>query len=265
MNYFPQLESGAVAQFPVRRRARHRTVLNEAGDGSQIRFSDVNFEERGWELRFEGISDAEWQAIEDLFVNVEGRLGTFLFLEPGANLLAWSEKQEEDVWQSDAGIEVLAGQTDPLGGAEARTISAGGSSGALWQAMAAPAGLRYAGSIWARTSASGAALQVSDGVSAAVTTAIDSSNEWKRYSIASALGSSEEAVHFRIVAPAGGSVTVFGAQLEAQAMPSDYKKTLEQPGVYPNARFDQDVLADEAEGPDRHAGVVRVTWTPLLS
>ena len=52
------------------------------------------------------LSDQEWQDIEDLFTEVEGRLQSFLFLEPGANLLSWSEQLSNPAWNKDAGLAV---------------------------------------------------------------------------------------------------------------------------------------------------------------
>ena len=117
------------------------------------------------------------------------------------------------------------------------------------------------GSVWARTGASGASLQVSDSASQAVEVTFDNSNQWKRYSVGYNLTSALESVAFKILTPAGSVVDVFGPQLEAQPAPSKYKKTLQQAGVYPNARFEDDVLADRATGVNRHSGVIRILWT----
>ena len=90
MLVFPQLSSGAVAQLPLRRETGRRTLVNRALDVNEIRVLDVDFFDRQWELPLELLTDAEWQAIQDLFTAAEGRLKTFLFLEPGENLLKWS-------------------------------------------------------------------------------------------------------------------------------------------------------------------------------
>jgi hypothetical protein len=260
MTVFPQLSSGAAAQFPFRRRIGFRTLVNRAADGTEIRASDVDFEERVWLLSANELSDQEWQDIEGLFAQVEGRLQSFLFLEPGANLLSWSEQLDGSGW-SHAGLTVVDGQSDPLGGMGAARITSGGA-GSLTQSLSIPASFRYAGSVWARTAQSGALLQVDDGISQFVQAAIDSSNQWRRYSVGYNLASAIESVVFRIVVPASATVDVFGPQLEAQASPSAYKKTLDQGGVYPNARFDQDALGDRLVGVGRHSGEIRISWTP---
>ena len=77
------------------------------------------------------------------------------------------------------------------------------------------------------------------------------------YNLTSAL----ESVDFKVIVPANSVVDVYGPQLEAQPAPSKYKKTLQQAGIYANARFEADVLADRAIGVNRHSGVIRILWT----
>jgi hypothetical protein len=59
MTVFPQLSSGAVAQFPFQRELRQRTLSNRSADGTDIRVADVDFHDRVWEIAFNGLSDAE--------------------------------------------------------------------------------------------------------------------------------------------------------------------------------------------------------------
>jgi hypothetical protein len=262
MTVFPQLSSGAVAQFPFQRELRQRTLSNRSADGTDIRVADVDFHERVWEIAFNGLSDAEWQHLADMFRAVEGRLREFLFLEPAANLLSWSEQFSNAVWVKGAGLVVTGGQSDPAGGSAATRLTGGGSAGFLRQTLAIPAAFHYNASVWARTTATAAKLRVSDTGGLLVETSFDGSNVWKRYSVGSHLSSLSELTDYSIVVPAAASVDVYGPQLEAQPSASLYKRTLKQAGVYPRARFDMDVLADRATGVDQHSGVIRISWTP---
>ncbi len=261
MLVFPQLSSGALSQFPFRKKTRFRTLLNAATDGSEIRAGDVDFHSSQWELSLQHLSDAEWQAIEDLHVQAEGRLLTFLFLEPGNNLLSWSETLANAMWMKDAGITVTDGQVDPVGGTRGGRVSNSGGQGALSQSLNVPASYRYAGSVWARTASAGVSLEVSDGAAQTVSATLDSTNQWKRYSVGYNLSSGLETVSFRIVVPGGATVDLYGPQLEGQPAPSQYKKTTQQAGVYADARFAEDVLGDRATGVNRHSGVIRILWT----
>jgi hypothetical protein len=258
MLVFPQLSSGAVAQVPLRRATGYRTLVNRMPGGQEIRLADLDYFERQWELPFEVLSDVEWQAIEDLFAATEGRLRSFLFLEPGENLLAWSEEFTESVWVA-SGVTVSEGIDDPEGGTAASRLSGAGS---LAQTLSIPSIYRYAGSIWARTSVAGATLRLTDGGGQVKTAEFDAGGAWRRYDVSTAWTVETEAVVFSVTAPGGGVVDIFGAQLEAQPLASYYKKTLGRGGVHPGARFASDTLVDRATGPGDHSTTIRIAWTP---
>ena len=264
MNTFPQMTSGAVAQFPFRRESSYRTLLNSGNSGEEIVSSDSDFHARAWELPFEKLTDAEWQGIEDLFQAAEGRLGTFLFLEPGQNLLSWSERLNDPVWQKSAGVVVTEGQPDPIGGTGAVILTAAGGS-TISQVLPIPASYRYAASVWAKTSGLGGALRVTDTGTGSSQVEFRSDNSWRRYSVGYAVNSASANVAFELVTPGGASLEIFGPQLEAQIAPSTYKRTEQQAGVFPGARFDSDVLVDTATGVERHSGVIRIVWAPSLT
>lgn len=263
MNVFPQLATGAVGQFPFRASIEYRTILAVQADGSETRLADPDAEQRSWDLSLDGLSAAEWNDVEALFTTVNGRYGTFLFLEPGANLLSWSDQLQNGVWQAHGGAAVVGGTSDPLGGSLGFTVS-GGAGAALRQALAVPTSFRYCGSVWARTSGGGAALRVSDGAGVGFETSIIPGGGWKRYSVQFPGGGTGPAIEFELQAGAA-QLEVYGPQLEAQSAPSTYKGTQAQGGVYPNARFDNDVLTDRATGLGLHSGALRIVWTPSLT
>lgn len=255
MTAFPQLSSGAVAQFPFARSVRFRTLLNRFAGGAEIRFSDLEVEERRWEIVCEELTDAEWEAIRTLFEQSEGRLGTFVFVEPGQNLLAWSGELGQAVW-TKSGVSVTDGEADPEGGAAGSRIS---GSGSVQQTLEAPGAMRLTGSVWARTSGSGAGLTVSDGAGVAATQNFEADGQWRRYEVSYPGGSAAEQTVFELFSN-GSDVDVYGPQLEAQPAASVYKPTAATGGVFAGARFDQDVLEDRLVGVGRHSGVVRIQW-----
>jgi len=263
MNTFPQLTSGAIAQFPFRNGPAYRTLVNSGPGADEIVSSDTDFHTRVWELPFDQLTDAEWQGLEELFQLSEGRLGTFLFLEPGQNLLSWSEQLSNPIWQKAAGISVADGQPDPGGGTGAVHLSSSGA-GAVSQELPIPASYRYAASVWAKTAASGVALRITDTGSGSVEVGFNASNSWKRYSVGYGLSSASQSMAFEIQMSSGASVEIYGPQLEAQLAPSTYKRTEQQAGVFAGARFDNDILSDTAIEVNRHSGVIRIIWTPSL-
>jgi hypothetical protein len=257
MLIFPQLSSGAVSQMPLKRRIAHRTLLNESADGTEIRVADAGFREKKWLLSLEFLSDSEWQAIQDLFAETEGRLQTFVFLEPGANLLQWSEDFTQAPWEA-AGVAITNGMPDPTGGAAASELT---GTGTLSQVLSIPAAYRYAASLWARTTVPGASFELSDRAVQTAGTLFQADGQWRRYSLSTDWTGPAQTIIFT-VATSGATVEIYGAQLEAQPKPSAYKKTLQQNGVYPAARFGSDSLGDRSTSPGQHSGTLPIQWTP---
>jgi hypothetical protein len=254
---FPQLASGAMAQMPIERTVRFRARRNSLRDGSVVQLADPDFEERSWDLTFRELTNEEWQALADLFEVSRGRLGTFLFLEPGANLLSWSEKLEQAPWVVSGSAS--DGQPDPLGGSRGSRLAPGASA---VQSLAAPASYQYAASVWLRTSGAGARLKLSDDASQQVEQDVVANGQWKRYALRYSGSSTTDVMKLELIAGAGAALDVYGPQLEAQSGASAYKASTAQGAAFANTRFNQDALVDEASGPNRHDTRIRLIWTP---
>ena len=56
---YPQLGSGALSQFPIRKTRRTRTVMNRAADGSTIKLADPAGVTTEWGLPYADLSDQE--------------------------------------------------------------------------------------------------------------------------------------------------------------------------------------------------------------
>src|SRR6476646_7257845 len=100
MRCFPQLLTGASSQYPIRKRSNLRTIRNQCLDGREIKLADTAASSIDWQITFQELIDDEMASLRDFFVSTEGSLGTFTFLDPTDNLLAWSEKFDEPVWQA---------------------------------------------------------------------------------------------------------------------------------------------------------------------
>lgn len=250
MIYFPQLSSGATGQFPLSRRRAARTVVNESCDNYEVKLADPGAARTEWHLSFDEMTDQELAALEALFQAVEGRLTPFTFLDPTANLLAWSEQQDQPAWQADPLLTLTGGGADPMGGAAAFHINnPTAATLSLRQTINAPASLTYCLSIYARSDHS-TFLSVlrgpqSDGRAIGL--------QWARLMSSGQLASGTESISFGIALDPGSEVDVFGFQVEAQVAPSSYKRTAENGGVYPSARFLDDVLTVTTAGPNRHS------------
>jgi hypothetical protein len=203
-----------------------------------------------WHLSFAELSDQELAALEALFQAVEGSLTPFTFLDPVDNLLAWSEQQNQAVWQADPLLTLTAGVADPMGGTAAYQASnPTAATLMLQQSIAAPASLDYCLSLYARSDQN-ARLWL---VRGSATDAQPVGAQWTRLISAGQLQDAADSISFGIALDPGTTVEVFGIQAEAQTAASLYKQTAETGGVYPNARFRDDVLMITTAGPSRHS------------
>ena len=255
---FPQLLTGAVGQFPGGKVIRRRTVVNETEDGRTVKLGDAAAGEVEWVLELKGLADSEWEAIENLFEVVEGRLGTFTFLDPFGNLLSWSEDLSAAVWQKSQGVSIAKGYEDPLGGLGACAVmNAGVGEGKVSQVLAAPGWYGYCLSVYARSAEPGAVRLFVSTPSAAAEKEAAIGPTWRRVELSTNLYAADETVEFGAWIAPGRTVELFGFQVEPQVGASKYKKSTSRSGVY-RAWFAQDELVRTAHGLNDNSCTVRI-------
>lgn len=258
MLVFPQLSSGCQVVYPVRKKPAVRTVVNSLSDGRRVVYSDADGAPVEWELRAEGLTLEERQAIEALHNAAGGRLRTFTFLDPTANLLARSEEFDQSAWVKDPLLTLTTGMADPFGGiAAVRVANVGAASQAVRQTLAAPGMFRYSFSIWARA-VIGTSMTMQALAGAVVASVVGVTPEWRRYELRAAPGAASNEVSFGIELASGASVDLFGAQVDSQPAASEYKRTGSRGGVYEFARFASDELTVRAEGTDVYSAAIRI-------
>lgn len=249
MAVYPQLGSGALGQFPVRKRRRLRTVVNRAADGRTVRLADPAAEITEWRLEYTELNEEEAAALREFFAECEGTLRGFTFVDPTGNLLAWSEKLDEAVWTRGPLLTLTEAIADPFGGTRAARLSnTGGAPQSISQTLAAPAEYQYCFSAYVR-SAVPVTVTMLSGSGRAERTVM---NEWGRITFARA----GEAT-FGLELPAGAVVEVYGLQAEPQPAASGYKASTSG-GVYENARLRDDALAMTATGVEQHSCTVNI-------
>jgi hypothetical protein len=260
MLVYPQLATGALAQYPVAKRVQMRTVVNAAADGSSIKLADAPGASMVWQLQYASLSDAELAALESFFAAAEGSLNGFTFLDPGGNLAAWSEDLTNAVWQAGAYLTAAGNTADPLGGTGAWTLTNGGAGPQdLSQTLNAPGGYAYCFSVFVRAEEAAAVTMLLGGERADC--AIGSA--WTRIAVAQSGDATADSVTFGIELAAGNSVDVFGFQAEAQSEASAYQKSTSG-GVYQNARLRDDVLQFTTMAPNRHSATVNILYANHL-
>lgn len=257
MLYYPQLTSGAVSQLPVTHRTSIRTVSNEVESGNTIRMGDPSAGSIRWQLQYSNVTDAEWASIEQLFEAAEGRLTTFTFLDPTANLFMWSEDWTKPVWTADPLLQVVAGMQDPLSGNNAvQLTNTSQSTQRIVQSIAAASWFQYCFSVYLRSDAPSVVQMVMSASDQDSLTSISIGPTWARAVKSGSLSVSQNGIGFGVQLPAGARIQAFGAQVEAQWGAGQYKKTIDRGGVYAKTRFDSDALILSTNAPNQNAGSV---------
>jgi hypothetical protein len=254
MTAYPQLGSGALSQFPVRKNRRARTVVNRAADGRTIKLADPAGEVTEWLLTYAELSDAEATALLGFFAAVEGTLNGFTFLDPAGNLLGSSDHLDQAPWQKDPLLSLSGSVTDPRGGTLAwRLSNSGGAEQGASQTLAAPGEYLYCLSAYVRS-----ATATSVGLTIGSQTAQRAvSSEWTRIAWTSNGDAQATSVRFAMEIGAGGVVEVYGLQVEAQTAASGYKAST-RGGVYEDAHLGDDVLTITSTDVNRHSCTVKV-------
>jgi hypothetical protein len=251
---FPQLGTGALSQYPVRKTRRARTVTNQAADGTTIRLADTAGEITEWQLDYAEVSDEEAAALEQFFTAAEGSLQGFTFLDPAANLLAWSSYLDNDSWQKDPLLDLAQGVEDPAGGTTAWRLSNRGAAGqSIGQTLQVPGAYTYSLSVYARASAP-VTVRLSIGGRSADRVV---SGEWGRIVFVAAGEAGGESLRFGIEAPAATAVEVYGPQVEAQGGAGVYRAST-RGGVYEDAHFRDYVFRVTRTGFNRNACRVNI-------
>lgn len=259
MSVYPQLLTGALAQFPITRRLDARTCVNSLADGSTIKFADPNGASTVWQLEYAGLTDNEAAALEQFYEACEGSLNGFTFVDPAGNLLAWSEDLTNSAWQAGPLLAVSGGASDPLGGANAFHLTNSGAAGqGITQTLNAPGGYVYTLSAYAQAS-SPATLTLTIGNS---TRTFAAGPEWNRFAFTATVDASVNSAAFAIECTPG-AMTIFGPQVEAQPAASPYQTGLTG-GVYANARFLDDGLLRTSTAPNENNFTVKITYVNHL-
>jgi hypothetical protein len=249
--FFPQLLTGAVAQYPVRKVKQFRTVLNTYGDGSVVAYPDSGASRLAWQLKYSGISAAELTALQTLFAQCSGPLMPFTFIDPTDNMLASSSDLRAAAWTADPGVSCTSGSADPVGGQSAFALAnLSQAAGGIGQALQVPGNYQYCFSIYVRSDhAVSLALERSAGSVSQVQQHAISTN-WTRLVSAGRLVDSGSHLTISLLLNPGDQVQVFGPQLEAQCSPSGYRPTTARGGVYPKCHWTNAVLPMTAQGPN---------------
>jgi hypothetical protein len=257
---FPQLLSGAQAQYPIRKRCVQRTICNTLTDGHTVTLADPGAALWQWQLTYQNLADTELGVLQQFFATCEGPLNAFTFLDPLSNLMTWSEALNQSVWEASSLLQMTAGISDPTGGtASTRLANPTTTDLTLQQTVNAPGWFSYCLSVYVRgQSGNGASLFLQAGA-ASINTFHALQANWVRITLSGILNTTAGLLTAGIVIPAGQLVDVFGFQLEPQPVASIYKRSFSAGGVYSSAHFENDAFSFTTSGPNSHSCNLTIT------
>ena len=239
MNWFPQVASGAMAQFPVQRKRQWRAITNVLESGELISLADADGGQIEWRLSYQDLTDAEVANLTGLFAASGGEAIPFGFVDPFANLLGWSENLTQAGWQAGT-LTLTGGLGDPMGTLRAWAVqNSGGAEQRLSQTVGVPGVYTVCFSVYVRADFAGTVGLLRD--STRVNFPIGA--QWKRIQISGPGASGAAQSTFSLAVGAGTTVRVFGLQVEAQPWPSPYRSTVAAAGILGETRFADGDLA----------------------
>ena len=251
MPVFPQVGPNLVlTQRPYTTRLSYRTEVNdmESGRRYSLKLFGAGFDNyptgplSRFTVNYPCITDDEVTVLETFFHSVKGRYGSFIFLDPGGNLLIESEDLSAASW-TKSGATIGAWAADPFSGLRARPIS-GGSVSASVCPDGGVAGYVFCFSVWLKAAAPTTVTLTFD--STAKTFAIGTS--WVRRCISKvAVGDGP------IVASVAGAVSLFGAQVSPMLGEGGYMKSPGNCGYHKNCRLDTDEFTVTKLGPNQNS------------
>lgn len=248
--YYPQLASGAMAQYPIRKTRLARTIKNVLADGSVILFTDPNGGRLTWQLSYTELATADVQALSEHFNACAGPFRSFTFIDPTDNMLVSTSDLTGAAWNTSSLIRVDANIADPEGGAEALTATnTGQSNQEIAQTLPVPASYQYCFSAFVRSAQPSFIEVIRRGPSVEQSANLAIGPAWTRIISSGRLDDSGTGFTIALSLAAGEQVDLYGLQLEPQIAPSRYRPT-GTGGVYTNAHWAADQLIITADAPN---------------
>jgi len=255
---YPQLSSGAMAQYPLRKRRVIQSSVNTFADGSMI-VSNINANTQFvWELSYTDLTAADQTALQNHFIACQGPKNAFIFIDPTDNMLGNSSNLTLGAWIAQPLLSVTPGAPDPEGGTTAFTlVNNSGVDQQISQTILAPASYQYCFSLYA-TAAIPTTLRLGLGTRSQI---FSLGTSWTRLINSVQLSGNQMSFTASIIVPAAQTVVVWGPQLEPQLSPSRYRATASSGGVYQNAHLLGNSLTFQSEAPGLFSTTISIETT----
>lgn len=205
-----------------------------------------------WQLRYDGLTDAETLQLEQFYIARGGGMEGFTFVDPMANVLLDSELPSGAAWQgSGTGVTLAGFEWD---GQRVLQVSAGT---ALQQSVDVGGGYQYCASVWVKGEAGGRFRVDLAGNYGE----IETSPKWRRCWAGMEPAGTDGVVAVRFECLGPGGVEIAGLCAEAQPFPGEARASGGSRSVYRNARFGEGGFLAIPQAPDRNQVIVRIEAT----
>jgi hypothetical protein len=255
--FFPQLASGALAQYPIQKTRAVPTIRNVLPDGNLILASGLDFNPRSsrmaFQLTYTDLDITDMQALKAHFQACLGPFRAFTFVDPTDNMLVSSSDLSAASWQRGA-IQIISGAVDPDGGNQASILTnVSQASQQIVQTLAVPANYQYCLSAYIASAQPQTVTLSRTGTKTSNSTTLAIGPTWTRVVSSGRLNDAGTSLTSGVILMPGQQVTVYGIQLEAQLQPSRYRATGNTGGVYASAHWAVNELAVVAQAPNLFA------------
>ena len=98
--YFPQLASGALAQYPIQKTRLARTIKNVLTDGSMVPLADPGGSRLVWQLSYTDLAASDAGLLQSFFDACAGPFYAFTFIDPTENMLSSSADLAASAWNA---------------------------------------------------------------------------------------------------------------------------------------------------------------------
>src|SRR5271165_1888236 len=241
---FPQLSTGALAQFPIRKSSSVHTVTNVLEDGTVLAYADPNSGWQRWDLSYAALSYLEVAALQALFDSCSGRWAPFTFIDPTGNMFGFSTDLTAAAWQAPSLITIQTGVSDPMGGLAAFKLTNTGQAPLDFvQTINAPALFKYCCSAYVQGTSATSMTLVRESAIESVQDRVEVGTAWTRVASSSQLTQSADSFVSGFRLSPGQQLALFGLQLEPQLVPSRYRATAARGGIYSNAHWSADQIS----------------------
>ncbi len=162
--YFPQINSsGIITALPYQSALSSRTTSEDSAyTGKRYAWKWRVNPLGGFIINLQNLTTAEVTVLQNFFYSMEGRKGEFTFLDPGGNLVNYSDDFTNAAWHKSS-ITVGASVTDPFGGSLATSLTSSATSGLVYTTVI-PAGnasgFVVTASVWAKAPAAGQSIAI---------------------------------------------------------------------------------------------------------